>query len=168
MQSSRLCLSTLIFYQNYRTIFDFLPGSVRKKICIFQKLLGIVVTNVIFSIHIHVRKLTVNEDKMAGLELCEPTELYNLLNQATVYPCLSDPNYLLLLGKLTVAGLFVPLHVYIFDCWSSGPTLDYNLTIHCYSANYVNRSSVTLPCSLQQDQQSSACIVNRALKFCHL
>ncbi|CAH1231629.1 STYXL1 [Branchiostoma lanceolatum] len=33
----------------------------------------------------------------AGLVLCEPTELYNILNQSTAYPCLSDPNYLLLL-----------------------------------------------------------------------
>ncbi len=31
--------------------------------------------------------------------LIEPTELYNLLNQGTIYPALSDPNYLLLLGK---------------------------------------------------------------------
>ncbi|KAJ8043185.1 Serine/threonine/tyrosine-interacting-like protein 1 [Holothuria leucospilota] len=30
--------------------------------------------------------------------MCEPTELYNILQQqATIYPCLSDPNYLLLL-----------------------------------------------------------------------
>lgn len=36
---------------------------------------------------------------MSGLVLCEPTELYNILNQATIYPCLSDTNYLLLLGK---------------------------------------------------------------------
>nr|XP_054748851.1 serine/threonine/tyrosine-interacting-like protein 1 [Lytechinus pictus] len=28
---------------------------------------------------------------------CEPTELYNILQQATVFPALSDPNYLLLL-----------------------------------------------------------------------
>lgn len=34
---------------------------------------------------------------MAGLKLIEPTQLYNLLNQGTNYPCLSDPNYLLLL-----------------------------------------------------------------------
>ncbi|XP_064621073.1 serine/threonine/tyrosine-interacting-like protein 1 [Lineus longissimus] len=34
---------------------------------------------------------------MSGLVLCEPTELYNILNQATIYPCLSDTNYLLLL-----------------------------------------------------------------------
>lgn len=34
---------------------------------------------------------------MSGMELIEPTELYNLLNQGTTYPCLSDPNYLLLL-----------------------------------------------------------------------
>jgi len=34
---------------------------------------------------------------MAGIELIEPTDLYNILNQGTTYPCLSDPNYLLLL-----------------------------------------------------------------------
>ncbi|KAK2165902.1 hypothetical protein LSH36_44g03067 [Paralvinella palmiformis] len=34
---------------------------------------------------------------MAGLELIEPTDLYNLLNQGTRFPALSDPNYLLLL-----------------------------------------------------------------------
>jgi len=36
---------------------------------------------------------------MAGVELIDPTELYNLLNQGTTYPCLSDPNYLLLLDS---------------------------------------------------------------------
>lgn len=35
---------------------------------------------------------------MAGrVVMCEPTELYNILQQATSYPCLSDANYLLLL-----------------------------------------------------------------------
>ncbi|ELT94562.1 hypothetical protein CAPTEDRAFT_126144 [Capitella teleta] len=34
---------------------------------------------------------------MVGLDLLEPTDLYNLLNQATKYPFLSDPAYLLLL-----------------------------------------------------------------------
>ncbi|CAH1801705.1 unnamed protein product [Owenia fusiformis] len=34
---------------------------------------------------------------MAELQLIEPTELYNILNQGTRYPALSDPNYLLLL-----------------------------------------------------------------------
>lgn len=29
--------------------------------------------------------------------ICEPTELYNILQQSSNYPCLSDPNYLLLL-----------------------------------------------------------------------
>ncbi|XP_033627926.1 serine/threonine/tyrosine-interacting-like protein 1 [Asterias rubens] len=33
----------------------------------------------------------------ARIVMCEPTELYNILQQATSYPCLSDPNYLLLL-----------------------------------------------------------------------
>ena len=36
---------------------------------------------------------------MVKIVLIEPTELYNILNQQTVYPCLSDPNFLLLLGK---------------------------------------------------------------------
>jgi len=34
---------------------------------------------------------------MAGMELIDPTILYNLLNQGTQFPCLSDPNYLLLI-----------------------------------------------------------------------
>lgn len=37
---------------------------------------------------------------MAKIVLIEPTELYNILNQETVYPCLSDQNFLLLLGKI--------------------------------------------------------------------
>jgi len=32
-----------------------------------------------------------------GLELIEPNALYNMLQQATVFSCLSDPNYLLLI-----------------------------------------------------------------------
>jgi len=34
-----------------------------------------------------------------GLEILEPTDLYNLLQQSTVYSNLSDPNYLLLIGR---------------------------------------------------------------------
>ncbi|XP_013405455.1 serine/threonine/tyrosine-interacting-like protein 1 [Lingula anatina] len=34
---------------------------------------------------------------MAGIVLLEATDLYNLLNAATIYPCLSDPNYMMLL-----------------------------------------------------------------------
>jgi len=34
---------------------------------------------------------------MSGLELIEPTLLYNLLNEGTSFPALSDPNYLLLI-----------------------------------------------------------------------
>jgi len=37
---------------------------------------------------------------MAKIVLIEPTELYNILNQQTVYPCLSDSNFLLLLGMV--------------------------------------------------------------------
>ncbi|ESP00991.1 hypothetical protein LOTGIDRAFT_238401 [Lottia gigantea] len=34
---------------------------------------------------------------MDGLKLLEPSELYNILQQSTVFSCLSDPNYLLLM-----------------------------------------------------------------------
>lgn len=34
---------------------------------------------------------------MEGMKILEPNELYNMLNQKTVYPALSDPNYMLLL-----------------------------------------------------------------------
>ncbi|XP_041347456.1 serine/threonine/tyrosine-interacting-like protein 1 [Gigantopelta aegis] len=34
---------------------------------------------------------------MEGLEFVEPSKLYNILQQATVFSCLSDPNYLLLI-----------------------------------------------------------------------
>lgn len=37
--------------------------------------------------------------RMAGLVLCEPTELYNILNQVTKLSRLAEPNYLCLLGK---------------------------------------------------------------------
>ena len=36
---------------------------------------------------------------MTGLVLCEPTELYNILNQVTKLSRLTEPNYLCLLGK---------------------------------------------------------------------
>lgn len=34
-----------------------------------------------------------------GLELLEPTDLYNILQQSTCFSNLSDPNYLLLIGE---------------------------------------------------------------------
>lgn len=34
-----------------------------------------------------------------GLELLEPTELYNMLQQATIFSNLTDTNYMLLMGK---------------------------------------------------------------------
>ena len=34
-----------------------------------------------------------------GLELLEPTELYNMLQQATIFSNLTDPNYMLLMGR---------------------------------------------------------------------
>ncbi|NXL82969.1 STYL1 protein, partial [Alectura lathami] len=38
---------------------------------------------------------------MAGLQLCEPTELYNVLNQHRRFPRLAEPNYLSLLDART-------------------------------------------------------------------
>uniref|UniRef100_A0A670Y982 Serine/threonine/tyrosine interacting like 1 n=1 Tax=Pseudonaja textilis TaxID=8673 RepID=A0A670Y982_PSETE len=38
---------------------------------------------------------------MAGVTLCEPTELYNLLNQSTKISRLAEPNYLCLLDART-------------------------------------------------------------------
>nr|XP_056721342.1 serine/threonine/tyrosine-interacting-like protein 1 [Euleptes europaea] len=38
---------------------------------------------------------------MAGVELCEPTELYNILNQAMMHSRLTEPNYLCLLDART-------------------------------------------------------------------
>lgn len=40
-----------------------------------------------------------HENMEEGLELLEPTELYNMLQQATIFSNLTDPNYLLLMGK---------------------------------------------------------------------
>jgi len=37
--------------------------------------------------------------EMSGLRLIQPTELYNLINQETKYPCLSDPVFMLLIGE---------------------------------------------------------------------
>ena len=42
---------------------------------------------------------------MEGLVLIEPTDLYNMLQQASVYSNLSDNNYLLLIGKNKI-GVF--------------------------------------------------------------
>ncbi|XP_052544398.1 serine/threonine/tyrosine-interacting-like protein 1 [Tympanuchus pallidicinctus] len=39
---------------------------------------------------------------MAGVMLCEPTELYNILNQHRRFPRLSEPNYLILLDARTL------------------------------------------------------------------
>ncbi|XP_046572806.1 serine/threonine/tyrosine-interacting-like protein 1 [Haliotis rubra] len=36
---------------------------------------------------------------MEGLEFMEPSDLYNMLQQSTVFSCLSDPNYLLLIDS---------------------------------------------------------------------
>ncbi|XP_063310844.1 serine/threonine/tyrosine-interacting-like protein 1 isoform X1 [Pelobates fuscus] len=40
---------------------------------------------------------TTHSSKMAKLTLCKPTELYNILNQATKFSRLAEPNYLCLL-----------------------------------------------------------------------
>ena len=45
----------------------------------------------------HMWTQTVKMDE--GLELLEPTDLYNILQQSTCFSNLSDPNYLLLIGE---------------------------------------------------------------------
>jgi hypothetical protein len=49
-------------------------------------------------------KLTI-QDKMSGLKLIEPIDLYNLLNQESVHPSLSDPVFMLLLGEVLLESL---------------------------------------------------------------
>lgn len=46
-----------------------------------------------------------------GLTFIEPKALYNLLQQATFYSCLSDPNYLLLIGKVTCRSFSLQIEV---------------------------------------------------------
>ena len=57
--------------------------------------------------------------KMDGLVLLEPTDLYNMLQQATTFSNLSDQNYLLLIGKLILhcLALFVVSLTEIFGLW---------------------------------------------------
>ncbi|XP_074869599.1 serine/threonine/tyrosine-interacting-like protein 1 isoform X2 [Carettochelys insculpta] len=47
------------------------------------------------------RRCVATGSKMAGLVLCEPTELYNILNQSTKLCRLTEPNYLCLLDART-------------------------------------------------------------------
>lgn len=37
-----------------------------------------------------------------GLELLDPSDLYNLLQQSSIFSNLSDPNYLLLIGEKNI------------------------------------------------------------------
>ena len=52
---------------------------------------------------------TISFLKMDGLVQLEPTDLYNMLQQATNFSNLSDQNYLLLIGKrlLNVIAVFI-------------------------------------------------------------
>ena len=45
---------------------------------------------------IHIEEMSSDNDFTV---LMDPTQLYNILNEAFQYPCLSDPNFLLLLGE---------------------------------------------------------------------
>ncbi|XP_074830421.1 serine/threonine/tyrosine-interacting-like protein 1 isoform X6 [Natator depressus] len=47
------------------------------------------------------RRCVATKSKMAGLVLCEPIELYNILNQSTKLSRLTEPNYLCLLDART-------------------------------------------------------------------
>lgn len=48
----------------------------------------------------------IHKNMEEGLELLDPTELYNMLQQATIFSNLTDPNYLLLMGKYLEFILF--------------------------------------------------------------
>uniref|UniRef100_A0A8D2IM60 Tyrosine-protein phosphatase domain-containing protein n=1 Tax=Varanus komodoensis TaxID=61221 RepID=A0A8D2IM60_VARKO len=61
---------------------------------------------------------------MAGVSLCEPTELYNLLNQCTKISRLAEPNYLCLLGKQI--GIRNPLGKYMVP-----PSINLECVRHC-------------------------------------
>nr|XP_055196927.1 serine/threonine/tyrosine-interacting-like protein 1 isoform X3 [Nyctereutes procyonoides] len=49
--------------------------------------------------------MVASEYRMAGLVLCEPTELYNILNQVTKLSRLTEPNYLCLLELVPGAAV---------------------------------------------------------------
>uniref|UniRef100_A0A672TFP2 Tyrosine-protein phosphatase domain-containing protein n=1 Tax=Strigops habroptila TaxID=2489341 RepID=A0A672TFP2_STRHB len=60
---------------------------------------------------------------MSGIELCEPRDLYNILNQHWLLPRLAEPNYLCLLGEpraaWSCASDRIPLYCVVYDCETS-------------------------------------------------
>lgn len=52
-----------------------------------------------------------------GLELLEPTELYNMLQQATIFSNLTDPNYMLLMGR-PIDNLIIRNIIIILVLWT--------------------------------------------------
>lgn len=52
--------------------------------------------------------------RMTDLVLCEPIELYNILNQVTKLSRLTEPNYLCLLGKYLKNILWIALLKHYF------------------------------------------------------
>ncbi|XP_072209388.1 serine/threonine/tyrosine-interacting-like protein 1 [Excalfactoria chinensis] len=61
---------------------------------------------------------------MAGVLLCEPTELYNILNQHRRFPRLSEPNYLILLDARTLRE-YNESHIITARRIEQGPTGEY-------------------------------------------
>lgn len=50
------------------------------------------------------------ENFVEGMMLIEPMQLYNIMMQVEKYPCVSDPNYLLLVGMSQNASLYLTCH----------------------------------------------------------
>jgi len=84
---------------------------------------------------------------MEGLVLIEPTDLYNMLQQASVYSNLSDNNYLLLIGKYKISVYFRLFSLcfknimsYYYDCL---PTNDWFIaTVVIYHVNKLTSFSL--------------------------
>lgn len=73
---------------------------------------------------------------MAGTMLCEPCELYNILNQCTHVPRMAEMNYLCLIGKrrVTLVAFLVVYMIYQFLlCSLSIENVQYALFICFYS-----------------------------------
>lgn len=56
----------------------------------------------------------IHKNMEEGLELLDPTELYNMLQQATIFSNLTDPNYLLLMGKYLEFIYFIMNYCIVF------------------------------------------------------
>uniref|UniRef100_A0A8C8VY43 Serine/threonine/tyrosine interacting-like 1 n=1 Tax=Peromyscus maniculatus bairdii TaxID=230844 RepID=A0A8C8VY43_PERMB len=102
---------------------------------------------------------------MAGLLFCEPTELYNILNQVSKLSRLAEPNYLCLLDVRTkrqydeshvITALRVKKNSYLDPPWNLGrssPTLPATLSMSSEAA-----TSASLACTISSGpRRSSGC-----------